>query len=98
MGDGPGPPGILTGPPCQAAAFMAAIPRSIASAICAWRSSGMVYTSCLYVQPLHRPRIPKFRQLPLFPDWRSEIFTPPFRHRSSIVRVGNALLNAPTAF
>ena len=47
MGDGPGPPGILTGPPCQAAAFMAAIPRSIAFAICAWRSSGIVGTSCL---------------------------------------------------
>ena len=34
-GDGPGPPGTLTGPTCQgvAPAFMAAMPRSIALAI-----------------------------------------------------------------
>ncbi len=48
-GDGPGPPGSLTGLPCQAigTTFIVTIPRSIAFPICVWRSLGIVHTSCL---------------------------------------------------
>jgi hypothetical protein len=44
-----GRPVSLTGLPCQAigTTFIAAIPHSIAFAICVWHSSGIVHTSCL---------------------------------------------------
>ena len=56
-GDGPGPPGVPTGLPCQApaAAFIISNALSMTLTVAAFRLVATVQISCLYWQPKHLP-------------------------------------------
>jgi hypothetical protein len=98
--DGPRPPGILTGLPCQGAgaAFMVAIAPTIALTTSAWRLLATEHTSCLYLHPGHRPRRPKLMQAPGLPILSWLIDTSPRVHKSWRVDVGYSWLNDATIF
>ena len=86
-GDGPGPPGVLTGRPCQApaaafAAFIIANAPSITLTITACRLVATAQTSCLYLQPEHLPNKPKLTQAPSRPIFKSPKRTLPLSHSS----------------
>ncbi len=78
-GDGPRPPSLSAGLPCQATSFDAkvAIPWSIATLTILCRAFGTVNTKCLNVQfsSGHRPRRPKLVQSPLSPTVRFQYLT-----------------------
>ncbi len=99
-GDGPQPPGILTGLPYKGAgvAFMVANAPSSTLAIAAWWLLDTMHTSCLYLQPRHRPRRPKLMQAPCFPIQSWENGTFPRIHKSWTVNAGYSQLNDVATF
>jgi hypothetical protein len=99
-GDGPRPPGILTGLPCQGAgaAFMVANAPSSTLAIAAWQLSDTEHTLCLYLQPGHHPRRPKLMQAPCFPIQSWENGTFPCVHKSWTINAKYSWLNNTTTF
>ncbi len=98
--DGPRPPDILTGLPCQGAgaAFMVAIAPSIALTTSAWWLSPTEHTLCLYLHPRHHPRRLKLMQAPGRPILSWLIDTFPCVHKSWSVDVGYSRLNDATIF
>ena len=82
--DGPGPPGVPTGWPCQApaAAFIVANALSITLTTAACLLGATAQTSCLYLQPEHLPNNPKWTQAPSRPTLNSPNRILPFSHSS----------------
>ena len=99
-GDGPGPPGVPTGLPCQApaAAFIVASAPSMTLTIAVCRLVATVQTSCLYWQPEHLPNKPKLTQAPSRPTFNWPKRTLPFSHSSKTDMPGWSLLKVATTF
>ena len=99
-GDGPRPPGVPTGLPCQApvAAFIIANVLSMTLTIDACRLVGTVQTSCLYWHPEHLPSKPKLTQAPSRPTLNWLKHTLPLLHSSTMDMPGWSLLKVATTF